>query len=113
MKQNAGARNAEAIASLQKLMTDYNNDMELFKRTLQNSIDTGEKIEELQSEDVFRLVGDLYHLPINGPQIRERVKGKRVRQDKYSAKREHFVELPAKAISSRLMFHLKSILSAK
>jgi hypothetical protein len=36
MKNNAGADNAEVIAGLKKMVADYSNEIDLFKKTLQN-----------------------------------------------------------------------------
>ncbi len=113
MKQNSGAHNEELIASLEKMMADYKDDMELFKKTLQDQRDKEEETEVLKPEDVFTLVGTLYHLPINGKQIRAQVDGIKIGQEKYSAEREIYVELPAKAASSKVMVQLKDIVSTK
>jgi hypothetical protein len=52
---------------------------------------------------VIHLVGTLYRLPINGRKIREQVDGLKITQENISSKREIFVELPAKANSSKVM----------
>ncbi len=113
MKQSSGAHNTKLIARLEEMMADYKNDMELFKKTLQDQRDNNEEIEVVQSEDVFNLVGTLYHLPINGKQIRAQVEGIKFSQEKYSAQREIYVELPAKAASSNVMCQLKDIVSKR
>jgi len=113
MKQNAGAHNTEVIARLEKMLTDYTSEMELFKKTLQAQRDSGDEIETLTPEDVFALAGTLYHLPINGKKIRDQVEGIKMGQDKYGAHREIFVELPAKAASSKVMLQLKDIVSKR
>jgi hypothetical protein len=113
MKQTAGADNRDVIANLEKLMTDYNNEMELFQRTLQKQRDAGEERESLESEKVFELAGKLYRLPINGQQIREQVTAIKISQDRYNAQHEKFVELPTKAASSTLMLQLRDILSTR
>ncbi len=106
MKQSAGAHNTEVIASLEKMMVDYNSDMEVFKKDQRDSDD---ETETLQPKEVFALVGTLYHLPINGEQIRQQVNGIRLSQENYAAKRENYVELPVKAASSKIMLQLKGI----
>ena len=88
MKQSAGAHNSEVIANLEKIMADFISDMKRFKEVLQNQRDS---TETLQSEDIFTLVGTLYHLPITGQQIRDQVNGIQISQEKYSAKRENYV----------------------
>jgi hypothetical protein len=95
------------------MMADYKDDMELFKKTLQDQRDKEEETEVLKPEDVFTMVGTLYHLPINGKQIRAQVDGIKIGQEKYSAQREIYVELPAKAASSKVMVQLKDIVSTK
>jgi len=47
-------------------MADYDGEMKLFKKTLQEQKDSGNEIEILPPEEVFLLVGILYRLPING-----------------------------------------------
>jgi hypothetical protein len=112
MKQTAGADNTEVIASLEKLVTDYNSEMELFKRTLQDQRNAGEEREALRAEDVFILVEDLYRLPINGQKIREQVEGIKTGPEKNNVQREKFIELPEKAASSKVMLQLKDIMSS-
>ncbi len=65
MKKNAAAHNKEVIAGLKKIMADYDGEMKLFKKTLQEQRDSGNEIEILSPEEVFLLVGTLYRLPIN------------------------------------------------
>jgi hypothetical protein len=113
MKQSAGARNTEVITSLEKMMADYNSDMELFKKTLQDQRDSGDEAETLQPEEVFTLVGTLYRLPITGQQIREQVVGIQFGQEKYGVKHENLVSLPAKAASSQVMLKLRDIMSTR
>jgi hypothetical protein len=113
MKQNAGAHNTEVIAGLEKMMTEFTDDIELFKKTLRDQIDASGETKVLQPEDVFQLVGTLYRLPINGNQIREQVAIMEISQKRYNAQHEKFVELPAKAASSKLMLQLRDILSAR
>jgi hypothetical protein len=113
MKQNAGDHNPEVLANLEKMMTDYNSEMELFKKTLQEQRDSGDETEALQPEEVFALVGTLYHLPINGKQIRDQVDGIKISQGRCGAQRENFVELPGKAALSKVMRQLIDIVSAR
>jgi effector-binding domain-containing protein len=113
MKQNAGAHNTELIASLEKMIVDYTSEIGLFKKTLQEQRDSGDEIEIIQPEEVFGLVGTLYHLPITGKQIRDQVNGIKISQGSYGTQREKFVELPAKAASSKVMLQLKAIVSTR
>ncbi|CAF4234157.1 unnamed protein product, partial [Rotaria sordida] len=66
----------------------------------------------LKPDEIFPLVGTLYRLPINGSQIREQVNGLKLNQENLSAKREIFVQLPAKANSSKVMLQFKNIISS-
>ncbi len=111
MKQNTGDHNTEAIANLEKMMADYKNEMEPFKKFVKNQREAGEEIEILSSEEVFSLAGSLYHLAINGKQIRAQVDGIKIGQKKCAAEREKFVELPAKAAKSKVMLQLTNIVA--
>ena len=113
MKQNAGVHNTELISNLKEMMADYTKEMELFKKTLEEQSDAHEQADVLLSEDVFTLVGILYHLPINGQQIRDQVNGIQINQGTHSTEREKYVELPAKAASSALMLQLQRIISSR
>jgi hypothetical protein len=113
MKQSSGADNRTLIARLEQMMTDYKNEMEFFKKTLEEQRANQEEIEVPKPEDVFTLVGTLFRLPINGKQIRAQVDGIKISQEKYSAQREIYVELPSKAASSNVMCKLKDIVSKK
>ncbi|CAF1126771.1 unnamed protein product [Rotaria sp. Silwood1] len=111
MKQSAGARNAEVITNLEKMMADFISDMERFKKTIEDQRNSANATENLRPENIFTLVGTLYHLPINGKQIREQVEGIEYSQGQYSAQREAHIDLPAKAASSKVMLQLKTIVS--
>ncbi|CAF3724003.1 unnamed protein product [Rotaria sp. Silwood1] len=111
MKQSAGARNVEVITNLEKMMGDFISDMERFKKTIQDQRNSANATENLRPENIFTLVGTLYHLPINGKQIREQVEGIEYSQGQYNAQREAHIDLPAKAASSKVMLQLKTIVS--
>jgi hypothetical protein len=111
MKNNAGAKNAEVIAGLEKMMADYIKEIDLFKKTLQNHDPL--TIGVIQTEEIFPLVGTLYRLPINGRKIREQVEGLKINQGNVLLERESFIQLPATAASSIIMLPLKRILSAR
>ncbi len=112
MKQSAGAQNTQVIASLQKMMTDYTSEMELFKKTLKEQKDSANSTEILQPKEIFRLVDTLYRLPITGQQIHQQVDGIKIGQGKSTSQRDIHVELPAKAASSKVMRQLKEIVSS-
>jgi len=110
-KQNGNGHNTQVIANLEKLMADYESEIELFKKTLQDQREAGEEIKILSSEEVFTLAGNLYHLPINGKQIRAQVYGIKLGEVEHTAEREKFVELPAKAAKSKVMLQLTNIVA--
>ena len=112
MKQNAGARNTDVIAGLEKLMAEFTSDMDLFKKALKEQKESGDRSDVIQSEEIFTLVGTLYRLPITGKEIRQQVEAIKICQDRYGAQHENYVELPEKAASSKLMLQLKGTLSA-
>lgn len=111
LKQSAGARNADVIAGLEKMMAEFTNDMELFKKTLKEQKESGDMADVIQPEEIFILVGELYRLPINGQQIRQQVEGIKISQERYGAKRENPVHLPEKAKSSKVMLQLRDIVA--
>ena len=103
MKQNAGAHNRQIIANLEKIMADYNDEIEIFKQSLKRQRDGGEQIEALQLEDVFIVINTLYHLRINGQQIREQVKAQETSEQRSGAQHEKYIELQqAAAATSKL-----------
>ncbi|CAF3087293.1 unnamed protein product [Rotaria sp. Silwood2] len=111
MKQSAGAHNTEIITNLEKMMTDFMRDMELFKKTIHDERNSDNATENLRPEDIFILVSTLYQLPINGKLIREQIDEIEFSQEKYNTKREVHVDLPVKAVSSKVMLQLKNIVS--
>jgi DNA-dependent RNA polymerase auxiliary subunit epsilon len=113
MKQNTGDYNTETIASLEKMMVDYKNEMEQFKKTLQDQREAGEQIEIISFDEVFALAGSLYHLPINGKKIRAQVNEIKIGQRQSTSEREKFIELPAKAAKSQVMLQLKRIVTSQ
>ncbi|CAF3345741.1 unnamed protein product [Rotaria socialis] len=108
MKNNAGARNADVIDALQKMVDDHKKEMELFKETIKNGRDRPNAKDVLQPAEIFPLVGTLYHLPINGKKIREQVDGLKLSQDNIKRDREIYLELPAQANSSKVMLAFKT-----
>jgi hypothetical protein len=113
MKRNAGSQNTDVIQGLEQMIQDYQEDMDLFKKTIKNDKDPSNAKDVLKSDDIFPLVGTLYRLPINGPKIREQVNGLKITQQNISAHREIFVELPAKAASSKVMLQFKGHVSSR
>lgn len=111
LKQSAGARNSEVIANLEKLLKEFTEDIERFKKVIENDRNSENDTGNLQPENVFTLVGSLYRLRINGQQIREQVNAIEIVENKSTAKDDVYVELPAKVASSKLMTKLENIIS--
>ncbi|CAF2996654.1 unnamed protein product [Rotaria socialis] len=112
MKKNSGSQNNDVIQGLKEMMKSYEQEMELFKRTIDSEKDRSSSKDVLKSYEIFSLVGTLYRLPINGSKIREQVNGLNINQTKLISKQEVLVELPAKADSSALMRQFKNIMSS-
>jgi deoxyxylulose-5-phosphate synthase len=106
-------KNNDVVQGLEKMMKDYQEEMDLFKETIKNDKDSSNSRGVLQPQDIFPLVGSLYRLPINGKTIREQVQGLKIAQENISAKRDIFVELPAKANSSKVMLQFKEVFTAQ
>jgi deoxyxylulose-5-phosphate synthase len=106
-------KNNDVVQGLEKMMKDYQEEMDLFKETIRNDKDSSNFRGVLQPQEIFPLVGSLYRLPINGKTIREQVQGLKIAQENISAKRDIFVELPAKANSSKVMLQFKEVFTAQ
>ena len=113
MKQSAGAENTEVVGNLRKMMENHKRDIDRLKEDIEKQKSSGEQIQSIKPENVFDLVGTLYELPINGRQIQDQVQGIQINQGRSSAQRETFVELPARAASTKVMLQLKDIVSTK
>ncbi|CAF1212764.1 unnamed protein product [Rotaria sordida] len=113
MKKNAGNQNNDVIQGLEQMMKDYEEEINLFKKTIENEKDRSNAKDVLKPDEIFPLVGSLYRLPINGKKIREQVDGLKISQNNISSKREVFVELPVKANSSTIMRQFQNIISNK
>ncbi|CAF4240081.1 unnamed protein product [Adineta steineri] len=113
MKQSAGAQNTEIIGSLESLRDDYNKEMGLYKKTLEEQKNSINPSQSVKPDEIFILVETLYELPITGKQIKQQVDGIRIGQTRSSTQRETFVELPTKAASSKVMLELKEIVSTQ
>ncbi len=111
MKQSAGAYNTEIIAGLEKMMTEFTNDMELLRKILNEQKESGDIRNIIEPEKIFDLVGTLYQLPITGQQIQRQVEGIKISQERYGTQREIFVKLPGKAASSKVMVQMRKITS--
>jgi hypothetical protein len=96
-------RNSDVLKGLEQTMKDYEEEMKLFKQTIENDPNRSNSEGVLQPKEIFPLVATLYRLPINGQKICEQVDGLKISQDNITAQREVFVELPAKAESTKVM----------
>ncbi|CAF1153081.1 unnamed protein product, partial [Rotaria magnacalcarata] len=112
IKKNSDSQNNDVIQGLEEMMKSYEQEMELFKRTIHSEKDRSSSKDVLKSDEIFSLVETLYNLPINGQNIREQVKVLIINQKKLISKREVLVKLPAKADSSTLMRQFKNIKSS-
>jgi hypothetical protein len=106
-------KNTDAVRGLEKLMKNYEEEMNLFKQTIKDDKDSANSNDVLKPDQIFPLVGTLYRLPINGQKIREQVDGLRITQENISAQREVFVELPAKANTSKVMLQFQGFVSSR
>ncbi|CAF4322401.1 unnamed protein product, partial [Adineta steineri] len=113
MKQSTGAQNTEIIDSRERLKDDYNKEMGLYKKTLEEQKNSINSSQSVKPDEIFVLIETLYELPITGKQIKQQVDGIRIGQTRFGAQRETFVELPAKAASSKVMLELKEIVSTQ
>lgn len=110
-KRTNNADNTEVTANLQKMIADYTSEMEAFKKIVQEQKAAAKETKTLTPEEVFKLSGELYHLPINGKQIRAQVNSIQMGQEKTTNKREKLIELPARAADSTVMLRLRGIVS--
>ena len=113
MKRDDGCQNDDVIRGLEQMLIDYQEEINLFRRTIENEKDPTKFKDVLKAEEIFPLVGTLYRLPINGPKIREQVNGLQLSQERISSEREIFVALPTKANSSTVMLQFKQALSSR
>lgn len=111
MKQSAGAKNADVIANLEKMMEEYTKEMEMFKKTLEDHRNSADQTDVIKSEEIFTLVGSLFRLPITGQQIRRQVEGIRYSQEGNGTRRETYMNLPRKAESSKVMQQMIAVTS--
>ena len=108
---NSGGNNAQTIANLQRIKDEYKQQIDLFKRTVEEQRGTTHMIEVLKASQIMDLVNELYQLPITGQQIRQQVEGILIGQERCNEQREIYVDLPARAASSNVMRQLEEIIS--
>ncbi|CAF4131542.1 unnamed protein product [Rotaria sordida] len=72
LKKNADIHNGDIIDNLTKIMAEYECNIDFFKKALakQDSIDAN---DVLKTDEIFIQVGSLYHLHINGQQLRNQI----------------------------------------
>jgi hypothetical protein len=78
----------------------------LLKTSSENATDS------LKSEDIFKLAGTLYRLPIHGKIIREQVNQLKIIEGNILKEHEKRIELPSKASSSKVMIKLQELNSS-
>ena len=111
-KQGGTARNNEVIASLQELLENFRQHMEMLRRTIEEQRNSGnENRSRLEPRDIFALVNNLYTLPINGRQIREQVQGIEMGERQNILVQEQLIQLPEHAASSTMMVAAIQILT--
>ncbi|CAF4320811.1 unnamed protein product [Rotaria sp. Silwood2] len=98
---------------LEHLMEEYKEEINLFKETIKNEKDPTNYKDVVKTDEIFTLVGTLYRLPIYGNFIRTQVNGLQISQDNISSKREVYVELSAKANTSKIMHQFRNHISLK
>lgn len=112
MKRNGGAQNAGIIAGLANTMEEFKNNMERLKKTIDEEKQSGNTNNDIQPEDIFKLVESLYNLPITGEQIRQQIQGIKICKEKNSNQREKLIALPGKAAQSQMMKRMKTALDS-
>jgi hypothetical protein len=105
-------KNNDVVQGLEKMIKDYQEEMNLFKETIKNDKDSSKFQGVLQPDEIFPLVGTLYRLPINGKTIREQVDGLKITQENIGRKRENYVQLPTKANNSNVMREFKAFFNS-
>ena len=113
MKKNAGSQNGDVIQGLEQMINDYQEEINLFKETIEKENDRTKFKDVLKPDQIFPSVGTLYRLPINGKEIREQVDGLQLSQRNISLEREIFIELPKKADSSTIMLKFQQAISSR
>ncbi|CAF1482562.1 unnamed protein product [Rotaria sordida] len=102
LKKNADIHNGDIIDNLTKIMAEYECNIDFFKKALakQDSIDAN---DVLKTDEIFIQVGSLYHLHINGQQLRNQINILNAVEEQGVKQREKRIRLPIKAATSRIM----------
>ncbi|UJR20042.1 hypothetical protein I4U23_023176 [Adineta vaga] len=106
-------KNQDVVRGLEKMLENYLEEIDLFKKTIENLKDPSNERDVLKPDQIFPLVGTLYRLPINGQKIREQVDGIKITQGDISASREVFIQLPEKASRSKVMSQFRDAFKTK
>ncbi|CAF3453911.1 unnamed protein product [Rotaria socialis] len=115
-KKSTGADNSEIIQGLEKMIRDYNDEVNLYNAsvTSQNNSSSKEQFDNsVQIDEIFRLVQELYNLPINGKLIKEQVERMKEGQVYAAQRDEQFVDLPRGYNSPDILKELKTIVNRK
>lgn len=113
MKKNNGGQYDMVIAGLEQMKIDYKRELDLLNKTMQRNSATQDVLNSngiIKQEEIFRLVGKLYRLPIYGAKIRAQVEQIKLAQSSAILNREQTVRLPREAQSSSVMAELRRIL---
>ena len=103
MKQQNGARNDNLIKRLERMKTNYEDDITNFRRELSSEKNSCSTTKIVSAEEVFPMVGTLYHLPINGNTIRAFVDTLKQNESRTIRRREKVIDLTGKTARSSVM----------
>ncbi|CAF4104556.1 unnamed protein product, partial [Rotaria magnacalcarata] len=95
---------------------DYNDEVNLYNASVTSQNDSSSKEQfdnSVQIDEIFRLVQELYGLPINGTLIKEQVERMKEGQVYAAQSDEQFVDLPRGYNSPDILKELKTIVNRK
>ncbi|CAF4974648.1 unnamed protein product, partial [Rotaria sp. Silwood1] len=96
-KRNAGYNNEETIRGLEKMVKEYQDEINLFKSNVGTDTDRG---GVPRIEDIFVFKCQLFELPITGKYIEEQIQSLNSNQMNMIEQREQYVNLPYGATCS-------------
>lgn len=102
MKQQDGARSTDIIDGLERMKKDYEDDMATFHKKLSNEKGNCNTTSIESLDENFKLVGDLYRLPINGQTLRELVNTLQHNESRTIRQKEILIDLTEKTAESAM-----------
>jgi hypothetical protein len=108
-KQIEGKDNAEIICSLQQMMKDYLEELNLVKENISSTVYNFHISEQIYQ--IFILVQQIYELPIHGKLIEEQINGVNEGRAQAATSTEQYVDLPIGFNSSQIILTLKDIVN--